>query len=83
MAQEMLKIRMKHSLSLNAVAEICRIDVLYVAKMELGIPVDPYYAQRLRSALGEHLRMMLTNDLLPIVLLGDEDRSGVSIGKVR
>ncbi len=37
MAQEMLKLRMKHHLSLNAVAEICGIDVLYVARMELGV----------------------------------------------
>ncbi len=31
MAQEMLKLRMKHHLSLNAVAEICG------ARMELGV----------------------------------------------
>ena len=48
MAKELLKLRMKHGLSLNDVADICGIDVGYVARMELGVPVKLYYARRLR-----------------------------------
>jgi transcriptional regulator with XRE-family HTH domain len=44
MARELLKLRMKHGLSLNDVADICGIDVMYVARMELGAPVDVFYA---------------------------------------
>ena len=82
MAQEMLKLRMKHHLSLNAVAEICSIDVLYVARMELGIPVAPSYAQQLRSSLEQKLGISLLATVLPIAMTGDEDLSGVSIGKI-
>jgi transcriptional regulator with XRE-family HTH domain len=42
MAKELLKLRMKHGLSLNDVADICGIDVGYVARMELGVPVKLY-----------------------------------------
>ena len=82
MAQEMLKLRMKHHLSLNDVAKLCGIDVLYVARMELGIPIDPYYAQQLRSTLEQKLGISLPATLLPIAITGDEDLSGVQIGKI-
>ncbi len=82
MAQEMLKLRMKHHLSLNAVAEICGIDVLYMARMELGIPVDLSYAQQLRSTLEQKLGTSLPATVLPIAITGDEDLSGVWIGNI-
>ena len=44
MAKELLKLRMKYGLSLNEVADICGIDVAYVARMEPGVPVTLYYA---------------------------------------
>ena len=82
MAKELLKLRMKHHLSLNDVAEICGIDVVYVARMELGIPVDKYYASKLRLALAIKLNTPLPETLLPLAILGDEDGSGIHIGKV-
>ena len=40
MARELFELRMKHGLSLNDVADICGFDVVYVARMELGVPVQ-------------------------------------------
>jgi transcriptional regulator with XRE-family HTH domain len=80
MARELLKLRMKHGLSLNDVADICGIDVMYVARMELGAPVDVFYASRLRLYLAIHLDLPLTDAVLPIVLMGDEGGSGIQIG---
>ncbi len=54
MAGELRKLRMKHGLSLNDVAEISGIDVVYVARMELGVPVEKYYASKLRLLLAEN-----------------------------
>lgn len=81
MARELLKLRMKHGLSLNMVAALCGFDVKYVARMELGVPVDRYYAQTLRQALSDHLGITLTEVELPIVLLGDEGGSTIQIGR--
>ncbi len=80
MARELLKLRMKHGLSLNDVADICGIDVMYVARMELGAPVDVFYASSLRLYLAIHLDLPLTDAVLPIVLMGDEGGSGIQIG---
>jgi len=80
MARELLKLRMKYGLSLNDVAEICGIDVVYVARMELEVPVELYYASKLRLHLAEHLDIPLTESVLPIVLIGDEGGSSIQIG---
>jgi len=80
MARELLKLRMKHGLSLNYVADICGFDVVYVARMELGVPVGLYYANRLRQCLAAHLGLTLTEAVLPIVLTGDEGGSSIQIG---
>ncbi len=50
--------------------------------MELGIPVEPYYAQQLRSFLEQKLHISLPATVLPIAITGDEDLSGVQIGKI-
>src|SRR5947209_7841040 len=75
-----LQLRMKHGLSLNDVADICGIDVGYVARMELGVPVKLYYARRLRRCLAAHLDVPLTEAVLPVVLIGDEGGSNIQIG---
>jgi transcriptional regulator with XRE-family HTH domain len=80
MAKELLKLRMKHGLSLNDVADICGFDVVYVARMELGVPVTLYYARRLRRRLAAHLDMPLAEAILPVVLIGDEGGSNIQIG---
>jgi len=80
MAKELLKLRMKHGLSLNDVADICGIDVVYVARMELGVPVKLYYARRLRRCLAAHLDVPLPEAVLPVVLIGDEGGSNIQIG---
>ena len=82
MAGELRKLRMKHGLSLNDVAEISGIDVVYVARMELGVPVEKYYANKLRLSLAIKLNNPLTEVVLPIVIEGDEGGSGIYIGKV-
>ena len=80
MAKELLKLRMKHGLSLNDVADICGIDVGYVARMELGVPVKLDYARRLRRCLAAHLDVPLPEEVLPVVLIGDEGGSNIQIG---
>jgi transcriptional regulator with XRE-family HTH domain len=80
MAKELLKLRMKYGLSLNDVADICGFDVVYVARMELGVPVTLYYARRLRRRLAAHLDMPLAEAVLPVVLMGDEGGSNIQIG---
>lgn len=80
MARELLKLRMKYGLSLNDVADICGFDVVYVARMELGVPVGLYYANRLRQYLAVHLDVPLTEAVLPIVLIGDDGGSNIQIG---
>jgi transcriptional regulator with XRE-family HTH domain len=80
MAKELLKLRMKHGLSLNDVADICGFDVVYVARMELGVPVTLFYARRLRRRLAAHLDVPLTEAVLPVVLIGDEGGSNIQIG---
>ncbi len=40
MARELFELRTKHGLSLNDVADICGFDVMYVARIELGVPVQ-------------------------------------------
>jgi len=80
MARELFELRMKHGLSLNDVADICGFDVVYVARMELGVPVGLYYANRLRQSLAAHLGLTLTEAVLPIVLTGDEEGSSIQIG---
>jgi len=82
MARELLKLRMKHGLSLNDVADICGFDVVYVARIELGVPVGLYYANRLRQSLAAHLGLTLTEAVLPIVLTGDEGGSSIQIGTI-
>jgi len=78
--QKNFKLRMKHGLSLNDVADICGIDVVYVARMELGVPVKLYYARRLRRRLAAYLDVKLTEAVLPVVLIGDEGGSNIQIG---
>ncbi len=80
MARELFELRMKHGLSLNDVADICGFDVVYVARMELGVPVGLYYANRLRQSLTAHLSLTLTEAILPIVLIGDDGGSNIQIG---
>lgn len=82
MVKELLKLRMKYGLSLNDVAEISGIDVVYVARMELGVPVEKYYASKLRLSLAIKLNNPLTEAVLPIVIEGDEGGSEMYIGKV-
>jgi len=81
-AKELLKLRMKYGLSLNDVAEISGIDVVYVARMELGVPVEKYYASKLRLSLTVKLSIPLTEAVLPIVVEGDVGGSEIYIGKV-
>jgi transcriptional regulator with XRE-family HTH domain len=81
MARELFELRMKHGLSLNDVADICGFDVAHVARMELGVPVGLYYANRLRRRLAAHLGLTLTVMDLPIVLIGDEGGSSIQIGR--
>ena len=81
MAKELLKLRMKYGLSLNDVAETSGIDVVYVARMELGVPVEKYYASKLRLSLAVKLSISLTEAVLPIVVEGDEGGSEIYIGK--
>ena len=80
MAKELLKLRIKHGLSLNEVADICGVDVVYVARMELGVPVTLFYANRLRQCLAVRLDVTLTEGGLPVVLIGDEGGSNIQIG---
>lgn len=80
MAKELLKLRMKYGLSLNDVADICGFDVVYVARMELGVPVTVYYARRLRKRLAAHLDLPLPEAVLPVVLIGDGGGSSIQIG---
>ncbi len=80
MARELFELRTKHGLSLNDVADICGFDVLYVARMELGVPVGLYYENRLRQSLAAHLSLTPTEAVLPIVLTGDEGGSSIQIG---
>lgn len=61
-------------------ADICGFDVVYVARMELGVPVMLYYANRLRRCLTVHLDVTLTEAVLPIVLIGDEGGPNIQIG---
>ncbi len=82
MAGELRKLRMKHGLSLNDVAETSGIDVVYVARMELGVPVEKYYANKLRLSLAVKLNNPLIEAVLPIVIEGDEGGSEIYIGKV-
>ena len=82
MARELFELRTKHGLSLNDVADICGFDVMYVARMELGVPVGLYYENRLRQSLAAHLGLTLTETVLPIVLTGDEKRSSIQIGTI-
>jgi transcriptional regulator with XRE-family HTH domain len=81
-AKELLKLRMKYGLSLNDVAETSGIDVVYVARMELGVPVEKYYASKLRLSLAVKLSIPLTEAVLPIVVEGDVGGSEIYIGKV-
>ena len=82
MAGELRKLRMKHGLSLNDVAETSGIDVVYIARMELGVPVEKYYANKLRLSLAVKLNNPLIEAVLPIVIEGDEGGSEIYIGKV-
>ena len=82
MTKELLTLRIKYGLSLNAIATLCGFDVKYVARMELGVPVDRYYAETLRQALAEHLGIPITEAELPIVLLGDEGGATTQIGEL-
>ena len=73
-SEKLFVVRMKHHLSLNDIAEICGIDVVYVARMELGIPVDKYYASKLRLALATRLNTPLPETLLPLAIVRCQPR---------